>query len=238
MIDLTPLDVRKKVGDFKKVLRGYEPGEVDEFLQLVAARFEELVKENITLTERTDRLQEQVQAYSGRETAVQEALVMAQKLREDIKSQVEREVQLAKQGAEADIRNSMNEAKLRLGVLGQALTDLERRRLRFLKSFRQMLQRELEAVEIEEARAPQNEAQPVELELGTRGLRDDQRSMIDLQMAAVDIADLRPTELSSGSATPAGEDASAGRSDAGEPSWPSPFAKESDRSHRDGEDSR
>ena len=29
MIDLTPLDVRKKKGDFAKSMRGYEPGPVD-----------------------------------------------------------------------------------------------------------------------------------------------------------------------------------------------------------------
>jgi cell division initiation protein len=234
MIDLTPLDVRTKVGDFKKVLRGYEPGEVDEFLQLIATRFEELVKENITLKERADRLQEQVQAYSGRESAVQEALVMAQKLREDIKSQVEREVQLAKQGAEVDIRNQMNEAKLRLGVLGQALTDLERRRLRFLKSFRQMLQRELEAVEIEESRAPQDEAPPVELELGARGPRDAQRSTVELQVSAVDIADLRPTDPFASSP----DDSGPPRSDPGEGLWLSPLSREPGRNPPDGEGSR
>ena len=35
MIDLTPLDVRNKRGDFKKLLRGYDPQEVDVFLELV-----------------------------------------------------------------------------------------------------------------------------------------------------------------------------------------------------------
>ncbi len=32
MIDLTPLDVRKKRGDFRRGLRGYDPEEVDHFL--------------------------------------------------------------------------------------------------------------------------------------------------------------------------------------------------------------
>ncbi len=40
MIDLTPLDVRKKRGDFGKGLRGYDPQEVDGFLELVAERME------------------------------------------------------------------------------------------------------------------------------------------------------------------------------------------------------
>ena len=44
MIDLTPLDVRKKRGDFGKGLRGYDPAEVDGFLELVGERMEELVK--------------------------------------------------------------------------------------------------------------------------------------------------------------------------------------------------
>jgi cell division initiation protein len=233
MIDLTPLDVRKKAGDFRKVLRGYEPEEVNEFLGLVASRFEELVKENITLKERAERLHEQVQAYSGRESAVQEALVMAQKLREDIKSQVEREVQLAKQGAEVDIRNQMNEAKLRLGVLGQALTDLERRRLRFLKSFRQMLQRELEAVEIEESKAPQDEATPVELELGSRGREPGDGPMQPI--AAVDIADLRPTEPTFAPDHPdAPGTSTAPRPDPGEGLWFSPLLREPGRTPPDG----
>ena len=58
MIDLTPLDVRKKRGDFGKALRGYDAEEVDAFLELVSERMEELVKENLQLSERTERLTE------------------------------------------------------------------------------------------------------------------------------------------------------------------------------------
>ena len=52
MIDLTPLDVRKKKGDFSRALRGYETAMVDEFLELAAERMEELVRENASLRER------------------------------------------------------------------------------------------------------------------------------------------------------------------------------------------
>ena len=47
MIDLTPLDVRNKRGDFKRAMRGYEPHEVDLFLEMVADRLEALVRENL-----------------------------------------------------------------------------------------------------------------------------------------------------------------------------------------------
>lgn len=152
MIDLTPLDVRKKAADFRRVMRGYDPEEVQSFLQLTAERMEELVKENLTLKERSERLQQQVKAHEGRESAVQEALVMAQKLREDLRAQSEREAELARQQAEAEIERRAAEAERRLDGARRTLAALEQRRLRFLKGFRSLLQRELEAVEVEEGR--------------------------------------------------------------------------------------
>ena len=65
MIDLTPLDVRNKRGDFKKQMRGYDPQEVDVFLEIAAERLEELVRENIVLRERSEVLERQVGATRG-----------------------------------------------------------------------------------------------------------------------------------------------------------------------------
>lgn len=174
MIDLTPLDVRKKAGDFRRILRGYDPEEVDGFLQLAAERLEELVKENLTLKERTERLHQQVLAHAGRESAVQEALVMAQQLREDLRAQAEREAELARQEIQAQVERATSEAERRLETAGRALSELEERRLRFLRSFRSLLQRELEAVEVEEARAPEEET-AIELEFGVKRRREPAR---------------------------------------------------------------
>ena len=89
MIDLTPLDIRKKKGDFSRGMRGYDREEVDHFLELVSERLEELVKENLALREKAGRLEERVQGQDGRERAVQEALVTAQELREEIREQLQ-----------------------------------------------------------------------------------------------------------------------------------------------------
>ncbi|MFQ5630060.1 MAG: DivIVA domain-containing protein, partial [bacterium] len=40
---LTPLDIKKQ--EFKKNLRGYDPIEVDAFLEMVANEFESLLRE-------------------------------------------------------------------------------------------------------------------------------------------------------------------------------------------------
>jgi len=176
MIDLTPLDVRKKRGDFAKNLRGYDPQEVDTFLELVAERMEELVMENLQLRERTDGLQKQVASQAGREQAVQEALVTAQELRREMKSQAERESEIilgearteARRlvaEAEAEVRTMVRDAESRLDDGKLALEELERRRIRFIKTFRQLLERELDVCEVEEEREPL-EIKAIDLDLG------------------------------------------------------------------------
>ncbi|MDH3272275.1 MAG: DivIVA domain-containing protein, partial [Gemmatimonadota bacterium] len=190
MIDLTPLDVRNKRGDFKKGMRGYDPQEVDVFLELVAERLEAVVRENMHLRDRTQTLQEQVNAQSGREQAVQDALVTAQELRKDIREQSQREADHAMREAESEARRMIAEAdaevRARLrGVERQvdhardALQELERRRNRFIQDFRGLLQRELDVVEVEEQRVPL-ETRTIELSLGG-GARTSQEDDADDQ---------------------------------------------------------
>ncbi|MDH5760307.1 MAG: DivIVA domain-containing protein [Gemmatimonadota bacterium] len=165
MIDLTPLDVRNKRGDFKKGLRGYETQEVDSFLEIVSERLEALVRENMVLKERLHSTQEQLNSQSGREKAVQEALVTAQELRTDIRGQAQKEAELIRNEAQADARRVIKHAQAQVLKLQEVLAELERRRSRFLKLLRQLLERELDGVEVEEGRKPLEEF-AVELELG------------------------------------------------------------------------
>jgi cell division initiation protein len=178
MIDLTPLDVRNKRGDFKKLMRGYDPQEVDVFLELVAERLEMLTRENIALRERSQTLQQQVTSQLDRERAVQEALVTAQELRADIRGQAQREADNVRKEAEtegrrlvaeaeAEARTKLRGSERRLEQITDALEEIERRRLRFLKEFRQLLERELDVVEVEEDRKPL-EDRTIDLELGGR----------------------------------------------------------------------
>ena len=184
MIDLTPLDVRNKRGDFKKLMRGYDPREVDVFLEIAAERLEELVRENSVLRERSEILEQQVGAQSGREQAVQDALVTAQELRADIQTQAQREAdhlvhesetearRLASE-AEVNVRNLLRDAERRIELGRDALEEMERRRTRFLKAFRRLLERELDVVDVEDEWAPPEEL-PINVDLGGGRLSVDQ----------------------------------------------------------------
>lgn len=181
MIDLTPLDVRKKRGDIPRVMRGYDPEEVDTFLEIVADRMEDLVKENMRLQDRSQRLEDQVEALRGRENAVHEALVTAQELSSEIGEQAKREARIYRRETEAEIRRleeavearierSLREADQLLEERREAIRELERMRTRFLRSIRGLLEKELDSVAVEEAR--ESPLEPGDLELDMTDWRE------------------------------------------------------------------
>lgn len=169
MIDITPLDVRKKRGDFGKGLRGYDPQEVDTFLELVAERMEVLVKENLAFRGMIEGLEEKVVSHQGREQAIQDALVTAQELRQDVKKQASREAKLLEREAQGRVDLMIGESEKLLAEHRGTLQELERKRERFLKAFRTLLERELDTVEVEFGRAPLEDV-TLDLDLG-RGSR-------------------------------------------------------------------
>ena len=58
---ITPLDIRKQ--EFTKALRGFDPVEVQSFLDMVSEEFEGLVKENESLRSDAKKLKNQLGEY-------------------------------------------------------------------------------------------------------------------------------------------------------------------------------
>lgn len=143
MIDLTPVDVRKKKGDFKRSVRGYEANAVDQFLELVADRMEELLRQTIAQGDRVAQLEQQVAEFRDRERALTEALVTAQEVREEVKRQAERSAELLRREAEADAEQLRREAIRLRDREEDALRRMRTRREQFLRSYKRHLQQEL-----------------------------------------------------------------------------------------------
>jgi cell division initiation protein len=152
MIDLTPLDVRKKKGDFRKGLRGYEIEEVDAFLDLVAERLEQLVRENGVLREKCGTLNDSVEHFRTREAAMNEALVSAQQLREEIRSQTEREAELLIREARSEGERLITQAKQDVEREMDLYERLRARRDRFLRAYRGFLEGQIDEITQEEER--------------------------------------------------------------------------------------
>lgn len=165
MIDLTPLDVRKKKGDFRRTVRGYDPELVDDFLDMVAERLEELVKQNVALTERSEHLQEQVASFREREKALNEALVTAQQLRSEAQAQADREAELLRREARGQAERIVEEGQRSFRQIARDIEALNNRRRQFVRAFRTLLDRYVSELEMEEARLAQPPVEMPETEL-------------------------------------------------------------------------
>lgn len=152
MMDLTPLDVRKKKEDFRRAVRGYDPAQVDGFLDLVADRLEDLVGRELRLREQSELLREQLAAFQEREKALNEALVTAQELREEARAQAEKAADLRVREAERQAREILRDAESAVHGARRGLDELRVRRGGFLRSLRTTIEHFLVEIEEEERR--------------------------------------------------------------------------------------
>jgi len=151
-MDLTPLDVRKKKDDLRRTVRGYDPGQVDAFLDLVADRLEAVVQEEVRLKEQVTLLRERLGGFEERERALNEALIAAQELREEARLQAEKQAGLRIQEADQQAEKLVSEARRSAEDSERALADLHTRRASYLRGMRSLLDRFLAEVSYEEAR--------------------------------------------------------------------------------------
>jgi DivIVA domain-containing protein len=80
MSELSPLDILGK--KFPVKLRGYPPNEVHEYLTEIAGTLETMVRDRGGLRQRVHQLETELASFRERETALQEALVAAQRTAE------------------------------------------------------------------------------------------------------------------------------------------------------------
>jgi len=152
MIDLTPLDVRKKKEDLRRAVRGYDQAQVEAFLDLVAERLEELVGSERSLSERVESMREQLTTYRERERALNEALLAAQELREEARSQSERDAAVRLREAETHAEAILLDADQAIRHSQRRMEDLRARRTQYIRSVHAMMERFAEFVDLEEAR--------------------------------------------------------------------------------------
>ncbi len=138
---LTPLDVRRQ--EFRRSLRGYEPLGVEDFRMRVADELERVLREKSVLEERVSALTEQLRVFRERETAMNEALVAAQQLREATHTAAEREAQVIVREAEAEGRQRVDAAERDEEDARQRMAEVQRQFAAYLAGFRALLERQM-----------------------------------------------------------------------------------------------
>lgn len=96
---ISPQDIRQQQFS-QKMFKGYEPQEVDAFLDDVAEDYESLLKELALLKEQLAAREERDRGVTERERVLQETLVTTQRLVEDMKAAARRDADLVVREAE------------------------------------------------------------------------------------------------------------------------------------------
>lgn len=134
---LTPLDIQKN--RFSVKMRGYDPHEVEEFLELVAEEVSAKLAEIERLEQEVRYYRQRVEEGERREHQLQETLVRAQKVADEITEGAEREARVVVREAEITGDRIVQQATEQAAKIDRKVDELRTRRRELLLRFRNTL---------------------------------------------------------------------------------------------------
>ena len=142
---ITPLDIQQQ--QFRVKFRGFDMVEVDNFLDLVANEFEELLRENNRVKEEDRKKLERIQELEGAEKELRNALISAQQICEGIKNNARKEGELIIEEAKGNARKIVETAQAQAIQVEAEITQLKRQRSEFEASLKAAIEMHLRLLE-------------------------------------------------------------------------------------------
>lgn len=142
---LTPLDIQNH--RFSSRLRGIDPAEVESFLHLLSEDYEALRKERDVLASQAHQLENRVEELSRNEKTLQQTLVTAQTLSEDLKKSAVKEAEVTLGQAEVKAEKILGASHRRAAQLAEEIRELKAIRTRVGAALRQTLDSHLQLVD-------------------------------------------------------------------------------------------
>ena len=137
-----------------RTLRGYDPEEVNKFLDKVIVQVEEMIKNGkekdaklTALVKENNRLQEKIEQYERMQESLKETLVMAQKTSEQVKLSAHQESEMIINDAKKNANRIVNEALLKAEKTEDEAIMLRRNIKIFKKRLRTLIESQLEMVD-------------------------------------------------------------------------------------------
>jgi len=107
---LSAMDIRQQQF-VVKLFRGFDPQEVDAFLEEVADDWEELLRENNLLKDQLARLEEQKKATDEQNQSLQQTLIIAQKMAEEFRESSKRAADIVLREAQLQAEKLLEESR-------------------------------------------------------------------------------------------------------------------------------
>jgi len=147
---ITPLDIQQK--QFPMKFRGFDIEEVYGFLEIIREEMEDLLRENASLKENVQRLENQIKEYRDMETTLRETLLTAQQLVEDYKTNARKEAELVVREAELKADSVLKEAQEKVIKIHEDIVDLKGIRRHFKEEIKRMVESHMKMLEFDKER--------------------------------------------------------------------------------------
>ncbi|MDD6795273.1 MAG: DivIVA domain-containing protein [Clostridiaceae bacterium] len=139
---ITPMDINNK--EFKRGLRGYNPEEVDEFLDEIVENYEELYKDNSKLKEKLTAANEKIDHYEKIESTIQNTLVLAQTAAEQAKQSAQKEAELVVKNANETAQKILDKAHNDVIEINSEFEKVKQEFIKFRAKYRNFITTQLE----------------------------------------------------------------------------------------------
>jgi cell division initiation protein len=127
---ITPLEIKRQ--QFKKVMRGYDPVEVDTFLDMISHELEDVLSRNKELKDKMIELETQLKDYKNMEKTLQQTLLQAQET----------------SGQEAELKASqiVDKARMDFGRIKEEIANMKARKESILSRLKVLLTSEVDLI--------------------------------------------------------------------------------------------
>ncbi len=143
---ITPLEIKKQ--SFKPKVRGYDPAEVESFLEMVADEYESVLNEKNRQAEEIIKLKTQLRDYQQVEKTLQETLMNAQESVSQSRENSKREAQIIVRESELKAERVLDDAREKLDKIKNDFTILKAQKESLAKRLKHLLESQIELIKV------------------------------------------------------------------------------------------
>lgn len=143
---LTPLDIRKQ--EFKKTLRGFDPIEVQTFLEMVGEEYEQVLEKNKLLNNHLIELETKLKDFQENEKNLRETLFNVQEVKKQSEESSRKQADLVIKEAELKALEIIEMARKQARQMRDEVSMLKTQKESFINRLRQILISQIELLSV------------------------------------------------------------------------------------------
>jgi len=145
-VKITPIDITKQ--EFKKIMRGYDPIEVDTFLESVSTEYEDLIKQNGENDNKINKLEAELKNFKEVEKTLKQTLLNLQENSDKSRENSKKEAILIKKEAEIEAKEMIDNARRQSQGMHEEMITMQTQKDSLIARLRHILASHLELLDV------------------------------------------------------------------------------------------